>query len=48
MKLTIGRSFEGAAALTAAAVLVVSSFVLGGCAKTEEKGPMEKAGAAAD
>ena len=48
MKLTMGRSFGGALALAAASVLVVSSFVLGGCAKTEEKGPMEKAGAAAD
>ena len=38
MKLTIGRSFGGALALAAASVLV-----LGGCGKTEEKGPMEKA-----
>ena len=43
MKLTIGRSFGGALALAVASVLI-----LGGCAKTEEKGPMEKAGAAAD
>ena len=43
MKLTMGHSFGGAFALAAASVLV-----LGGCAKTEEKGPMEKAGAAAD
>ncbi|MGZ6971635.1 MAG: hypothetical protein ACXVID_08230, partial [Thermoanaerobaculia bacterium] len=43
MTLTMGRSFGGVLAVAAASVLV-----LGGCAKTEEKGPMEKAGAAVD
>lgn len=46
MKVTMGRSFGGALVLAAASVLVVSSFV--GCAKPEEKGTFEKAGAAAD
>ena len=41
MKLTMGRSLEGALALAVASVLVFS-----GCSKTEEKGPLEKAGAA--
>ena len=43
MKLVKARVLPGALALAAASLLV-----LGGCAKNEEKGPMERAGAAAD
>ena len=46
MKLEAGRSFGGALTLVVASVLVASSLV--GCGKTEEKGTMERAGAAAD
>ena len=37
MKPTIGHSFGDALTLPAAVVLVVWTFVLGGCAKTEDK-----------